>query len=71
MQEVFRHSKMNESLGPDQGYHWTLWDARKENVRIPAEIIASSLATDKAPGDHRVVNVGPLIKKSCKGKLGN
>eukprot|EP00061_Rhincodon_typus_P018742 g48044.t1 len=60
---ALQHIKVDKSLGPDQVYHKTLWEAREEVAGPLAEIFVSSIATDKVPEDCELVNVVPLFKK--------
>eukprot|EP00061_Rhincodon_typus_P010248 g34398.t1 len=42
---VLKHIKMDKSMGPDQVYPRTLWEAREEIAGPFTEIFVSSIAT--------------------------
>ena len=71
MLEVLKHIKVDKSLGPDDVYLRTLWEAREEIAGPLAEIFESSIVTGEVPEGWRVVNVVPLFKKGCREKPGN
>ena len=71
MLEVLKCIKVDKSLGPDEVYPRTLWEAREEIAGPLAEIFESSIVTGEVPEDWRVANVVPLCKKGCREKPGN
>lgn len=70
MLHVLRHMKVEKSLGIDQLYLRTLWEARKEILGALAEIYASLLAIDGVPGDWMAANFVPLFRKGFKKRPG-
>ena len=69
--EIFKCTMVDKSLGPDEVYPRTLWEAREEIASPLAEIFESSIVTGEVPEEWRVANVVPLFKKGCREKPGN
>eukprot|EP00061_Rhincodon_typus_P011508 g36566.t1 len=62
-EEVLKHIKVDKSLGPDQVFPRTLWEAREEIAGWPlAEVFVPPTSAGEVPEDWRLANV-PLFKK--------